>query len=194
VPSDTRARVLDAARDLLMSSGSVSIDAIARSASVARMTVYYQFGSKSGLIEALFDHLAERGLAARLPAAFGRKRPLEALDAVIETFVCFWASERDVMRRIRGVASVDREVGAAMHAREERRRAGMRTIIERVMPDARAPRDHQDLIDILFTLTSFETYDALAGDTRSPADVALLIRDIAHTLLDAKPTRRQIPV
>ena len=61
---ETRARILAAARELLAASDGLtgfSIEAVARQADVARMTVYYQFGSKPGLLEALFDDLAARG-------------------------------------------------------------------------------------------------------------------------------------
>src|SRR5207244_3156935 len=64
----TRKRVLRAARDLLAVRGGAdrfSIDAVARRAGVARMTVYHQFGSRRGLLEALFDSFAVgRGLPA----------------------------------------------------------------------------------------------------------------------------------
>ena len=54
---ETRARVIAAARELLVSAepGRFSIDAVAQRADVSRATVYYQFGSKLGLLEALFD-------------------------------------------------------------------------------------------------------------------------------------------
>src|SRR5713226_4068485 len=57
----TRARIINAARELLAESSGFSgfsIDAVARQADVARMTVYHQFGSKIGLLEALCDSLA----------------------------------------------------------------------------------------------------------------------------------------
>ena len=60
----TRARILAAARELLLTSDTFtgfSIDAVARQADVARMTVYHQFGSKIGLLEALSDSLAAHG-------------------------------------------------------------------------------------------------------------------------------------
>src|ERR671934_724490 len=82
----TRARVIAAARELLMASGGFAgftIDAVARQAGVARMTVYYQFGSKAGLLEALFDDLASRGGVAQLRAAFSRPDPLPALAGLI---------------------------------------------------------------------------------------------------------------
>ncbi|MGH9200557.1 MAG: TetR family transcriptional regulator, partial [Vicinamibacterales bacterium] len=46
--AETRSRIVAACRELLMSTDiqtRFSIDAVARQAGVARMTVYYQFGS-----------------------------------------------------------------------------------------------------------------------------------------------------
>src|SRR5579871_6095912 len=91
----TRARILDAARALLATGGSFSgftIDAIARHADVARMTVYYQFGSKVGLLEALCDDLAERGGMEQMGRAFHQEEPLDALAEYIRVFSGFWAS------------------------------------------------------------------------------------------------------
>src|ERR687885_370284 len=79
---ETRARVLAAARELLGASGGLtgfSLDAVAAAADVARMTVYYQFDSRRGLLEALFDDLAARGLVDRLRGALCRPEPLDAL-------------------------------------------------------------------------------------------------------------------
>ena len=70
---ETRARVLAAARDQLAKETSFSIDAVARRADVARMTVYYQFGSKRGLLEALFDLLAARGGCTSFPMLSGNR-------------------------------------------------------------------------------------------------------------------------
>src|SRR6266568_8038011 len=78
----TRARILNAARELLMSSNGYShfsIDAIARQADVARMTVYHQFGSKIGLLEGLCDSLAASGGMEQLAIAFRKAETIEAL-------------------------------------------------------------------------------------------------------------------
>ena len=69
----TRARIIAAARELLVARkgfSGFSIDA------VARMTVYYQFGSKIGLLEALSDSLAAHGGLEQLAAAFRCPDPL----------------------------------------------------------------------------------------------------------------------
>src|SRR5260370_38574965 len=97
----TRSRILDATRELLMapeSLSSFSIDAIARRADVARMTVYYQFGSKPGLLEALFDDLASRGGMDRMAEAFRQPDPLAALS----TYIAVLAGFSDAHRLIAG--------------------------------------------------------------------------------------------
>ena len=102
----TRARIVEAARELLAAGGGLAgftLDAVARRAGVARMTVYYQFGAKTGLLEALFDSLAARGGMHELPAVFGRGEAVEALDGFLGVFTGFWASDRLVIRRVRAL-------------------------------------------------------------------------------------------
>src|SRR3989449_11275130 len=81
----TRARVLRAARELLTARTGAepfSVDALARRAGVARMTVYHQCGSRRGLLEAIFDSFAAGAEPpAHLPAAFQRPEPPESRAA-----------------------------------------------------------------------------------------------------------------
>jgi len=176
-----------AAREILVSMGfaGFTVDAVARRAGVARMTVYYQFGSKRELIEALFDDLAARGLVDRLRATFDRPEPFDALAEFIGAFVGFWASERVVMRRLNSLGGLDPDVEQGVHAREERRVEGLRVIVGRVAEkyDRPTPRSLEEAIDVLRTLTSFETFDTLAGPTRNPEEVATLLIRLAHSWL-----------
>ena len=174
----TRARVLAAARELLGASEGVSgfsVEAVASQAGVARMTVYYQFGSKRGLLEALFDDLAARGrIGERLAAAFQRPDPRDALAAFVAAFGHFWSADRLVTRRLRALAALDPEFEQGVRARDERRRQGARAVLARLAgrpgaPDAEALKQAADL---LHTLTSFETFDSLAGEVRTPEEVA----------------------
>src|SRR2546430_12814949 len=91
---ETRSRIVKAAREQLEKEASFSLDAVARRADVARMTVYYQFGSRHGLLEALFDDLAARGGIPQLPSAFQEPDPMAALDRLVGDFAHLWASGR----------------------------------------------------------------------------------------------------
>lgn len=141
------------------------------------MTVYYQFTSKRGLIDALFDDIAARGLVAPLRAAFDRSEPLDALRGFIDAFCALWAAERVIVRRLRALALLDPQVEEGVHARDHRRHQGARTIAGRLSRAAgplAMPVD--DAADLLYTFTSFEVYDSLATATRGPREVASMIR------------------
>jgi AcrR family transcriptional regulator len=184
----TRARILSAARELLMTSdgfSSFSIDQVARQADVARMTIYHQFGSKSGLLEALCDALAASGGMEHLAVAFRQPEPLDVLNQYLLVFSRFWDADRLVTRRLRALAALDPDFEQVIRARDERRRQGVHVITQRLVeqqilsPDASL----DETVDVLFTLSSFETFDTLAGPTRSLQEVAPLVCRLARAAL-----------
>jgi AcrR family transcriptional regulator len=180
---ETRAGILAAARDLLGAEAGVpafTIDAIARHAGVARMTVYYQFESKRGLLEALFDHFATRGLVQPLRAAFQQPRPLDALDALVAAFCGFWASDRMALRRIRGLAAIDPDIEVSVRARDARRREALQATLGRVAQQHPLRRPMEETVDVLQALTSFEMFDAVAGPSRTTPGVIDLVTDLVH--------------
>lgn len=176
---ETRARILAAARDLLVAKGTVAVDAIARQADVSRATVYYQFGTKIGLLEALCDDLAERGQMERLAEAFGQPDPRAALRTFVEVIADFWAVDRDCTRRLRGLAALDSDVGQVIAARDDRRRAGAAVLATRL---GAGPH----FSPILHTLTGFEVFDSLAADRPIP-EAAATILALLHAALAAPP-------
>ena len=185
----TRARILNAARKLLLSSNAFSgfsIAAVARQADVARMTVYHQFGSKIGLLEALSDFLAEHGGMEQLANAFRQTDPLEALDEYIRVFSRFWQSDFFLIISLRALSTLDPDFEQVVKAREERRRKGMQVIIQRF--DEKygkpAPEAIDEIVNILFTLLSFETFDTLAGPNHSIEEVAPLVQRLARAALE----------
>src|SRR5436190_14987532 len=132
---DTRRRVLAAAAEILDAEDAeagFSVDVIAKRAGVARMTVYYQFGTKRGLLEAVFDSIAERGRMARLSEVFREADPARGLDELVAVFGEFWASTRVAHRRLRAAALMDDELAAAIAERNERRRVGLTVLITRL--------------------------------------------------------------
>ena len=184
----TRIRILTATRELLMASdgfSGFSIDAVARQADVARMTVYHQFGSKIGLLEALSDSLAAHGGMEQLASAFRRPEPLDALDEYITVFSHFWDSDRLVTRRLRALAALDADFEQVIRARDERRRQGLRVIVQRLVEKhgRPAPEAVEEVVNVLYTLIGFECFDTLAGSTRSIEEVTPIVRRLAHAAL-----------
>jgi AcrR family transcriptional regulator len=162
-----------------------SIEAVARQADVARMTVYHQFDSKIGLLEALCDTLAVSGGMEHLATAFRQQDPLDALSQYLAMFGRFWEADRLVMRRLRALASLDPDFGQVIRARDAWRRQGISVIAQRLVdqlgPLPETARD--EFVDVLFTLSSFETFDTLAGSKRSLEEVAPLVARIARATL-----------
>ena len=179
---ETRSRILKAAREQLQTEASFSIDAVARRADVARMTVYYQFGSRRGLLEALFDDLAARGGIPQLPSAFQERDAMVALDRLIEIFAHFWTSARVVHRRLRAIAVLDPELLQALVDRNELRRRGLRVILSRT-PGIAGSQAIDDLVNLLFVLSSFESFDMLAGSDRTPDEVVPMVKQAAAAIL-----------
>ena len=182
-----RVKMLAAARDLLEKETSFSIDAVARRADVARMTVYYQFGSRRGLLEALFDELAARGGLRGLPSAFQQSDPMAALDRVIDVFASFWSSDRLALRRLRAMSALDPELDHALAQRNEGRRRGLRVILGRL--DTQKGGSREDMVDLLFALTSFESFDVLAGPGRTPKVVAPIVKAAAAAIVGRQGAR-----
>ena len=190
----TRTRIISAARELLMASNGFagfSIEAVARQADVARMTVYHQFGSKIGLLEALLDSLATSGGMQQLASAFQQQEPLDALAEYITIFSHFWDSDRLVTRRIRGLAALDPDFEQVVRARDGWRRQGLRVIVQRLVEKygRPAPEALDEAIDVLYTLISFECFDMLAGPNRSPVEVAPVVQRIAYAALGLEDKR-----
>jgi AcrR family transcriptional regulator len=176
---DSRRRIVDAARALLPEVDSYrafTVDAVAKRADVAKATIYYQFESKTGLLEAVCDALAEAGRMSELAAAFTNPEPMAALRAFVAAFGRFWDADRPVMRRLRAIALLDPEVGAVINARDDRRRTGLTVLVGRLTGSADDKR-REDLVRLLFVLTSFETFDALAGPQQGLTNV---VDDVVH--------------
>lgn len=182
-----RRRILDAARDLLRTATAYpgfTVDAVARGADVARATVYYQFGSKAGLLEAVCDDLAEAGGMADLSRVFTIPDPDAAIHDFVTAFAGFWAADRVVMRRLRALAALDPDVGAVIAARDQRRRQGLAVLVSRLPASAgSAGRAAEQTVQMLYALTSFESFDTIAGQDRDLAQALPAVTRLAEATL-----------
>ncbi len=193
VAEKTRDRILAAARKLLLAKdfSEFTMEAVGRAADVSRLTVYYQFNSKAGLLEALYNYIARRGEMERLADVFRQGGdPIRMLHDFILVFARFWASDRVAMRRLHALGAIDEEIGQGLRARNERRRNGLLVIVEHYCNVylQLTPLQLPMAIDTLHMLTSFETFDALAGkNARAFEEVVEIIRKMADHAIGFRP-------
>jgi AcrR family transcriptional regulator len=163
---ETRQRILDATRDRLRAAPSepVSVEKVAQDAGVARSTVYLTFGSRAGLFEALGRHLLERAGFHRIVSAVQLPDAKEAVRASLRASVEVYADERDVARALSSMTQLNPEaVGAAFEVVDHGRAEGLLHLAERLRAqgDLRADLTPSEAADLLWVITSFDTFDQL---------------------------------
>jgi AcrR family transcriptional regulator len=183
---ETRARIIEAARRVLEAPDGVAaftIDAVAREAGVSRMTLYYQFGSKVGLLDGLYDDLAARGLVPYLPAVMHTEDPVEAFDALVNAFCRFWATDRIITRRVRALAAIDPEVEKGIRERDGWRRGLFENALLRLAGAGHLPAEAalSEMTDTVLAITSFAFFDQLA-ETNNEDDTASIVLHLARSV------------
>ena len=171
----TRGDILDAARRRFERDGyaATSMDAIATDAGVALKTVYVAFGTKSGLLRALWNHLLRDG-RDDTPVA-GQSWYLEVVDEPdpeLQLRRAFRASLAvklriaDVLEVIRGAALLDAEVAALWGRIQTEFHANQRVIVESLRDKgALAPGlDVHSAADILWTLNHPSLWQLLVDE------------------------------
>lgn len=169
-----------AAKDLFATDKPFSLEAVAKRARVTRATIYHQFESKAQLLEAVFDEFAATGgLSTELPKIFGDPDPRRGLRRMVHIFVSFYVNHRRMLPRL-SAAIVDADIAKAVQERSERRRIVLATIVKRIV-GAKAQVD--DLVDLLFALTSYEMFELLSvRDRQVPEIEALVVRAVDAAL------------
>jgi len=199
--SHERQRTVDAGRDRILTAAlellkrgnpaAVSLEAVAQQAGVTRMTVYNQFGSKAGLLEELFDLLVTRGAFSEMPAIFTKKDVGAAFDAFVAVFGRFYTENRKVMAKMRAAAGSDPDLDEAMRRRNERRKRGIETLVQRLGKQHRPSVPDEELVTTLDVLLSFNTFDMIAGAGRTPEDIVPVMRRLIRGVLGIPVKRKK---
>lgn len=160
----TRAAVLSAARAQLETGGvrDFSMESLAKASGVTRQTIHNLFGTRTGVLEALFDQIALRSGMDRMREVMTASDSDAMLDGFVGVFSNFWAKNRLLLKRIHGIAAIDPEFGKAIQARNQRRHVVATRVIGRIGGRADCLGNEGDRIACLVALTSFEFFDALA--------------------------------
>ncbi len=129
----TRARIVSAAAKHLRSAKGMkglSLESVAKQAGVTRLTVYKQFGSRRGLLEAVFDDVARRGGLHRIPAAMAEPDPRVALKQLVLIFCEFWSFNTRMLGQIIGASAVDPRVGTRNPRPQRAAAQGLRDVAQ----------------------------------------------------------------
>jgi AcrR family transcriptional regulator len=182
---EARRRCIEAANALLADSNmpDLKMEDVANRAGITRQTIYNLFGSKTELIEAVFDDLARTGGMEGMAAAMQQRDPEARLSAVVMTFVRFWAASRTITRHIRAMAATDLDLRDAIRARDERRRMACQHVLRGFGQTISTDGDQSLRVDLLWTITSFEFIDMLAGEHRTPISLAPTVLQLARAAI-----------
>ena len=183
--AETRERIIAAGAKLLRKEASIanfSLDVVAKAAGVTRLTVYNQFGSRRGLLEAVFDDIAREGGLFELADVLAMADPRAALDRVVAIFCTFWSHDPAIGGLNQAIAT-DPEFGDTLVERNERRRELLTALVSRIAEKPSARRAVRDAVDLIFVLTSYPTFAALSPQ-RQTEEVCRLLQTACHAASD----------
>jgi AcrR family transcriptional regulator len=132
----TRALVGRAALEELSSatpSAAFSIDAVAKRACVARMTVFNCYANRSMLLHAVCDEMAHSADLLDVTALMNEPDIRQAFVRYVDCFAQFYTQYALPLRRLRAYAALDAELGALMQARDDERTAGLAWLVQRLV-------------------------------------------------------------
>lgn len=187
-PKSTRESILDAAARVVRERGAgVTLEGVADAAGVSRQTVYVHFGSRTGLLIAMVQHMDESGmLPGLLQRAFDARTSLEALDAVANVHAEYHPVAFPVARVLLAGRHHDDAIRAAWDERMASRRNLYRGVVERLQRDGLLlpAWDMETATDILSGLTSWQVWEELVIDRGwSKADYLRHLRTLLRRIL-----------
>jgi AcrR family transcriptional regulator len=165
----TRALLLATARAILERDGfqALTIAAVAEQASVTRRTVYLHFGSRSELVAAMFDWVAEtEGLHASLSKVWEAPDAASALDEWAAHLARYHPQLFAVDRAVQQVWRQDPDAHAHRDRVNAAKLAGCRRLVDHLQREGRlAPGwTTRSARDMLFALISTDMIEALLID------------------------------
>jgi AcrR family transcriptional regulator len=155
-------RVLDAAEQLIREDAfhSATMDELAAAAGVSRATVFNRFGSKLGVLQALYARCIESPEMEAVMAAFEIEDSLAALEAVIDAVCAMWETHGFIQEQVQAIVVREPEASAIVEEQKEEQSSDLRNLTRRL---ARADRLRPGLGEARVTatlhmLTSLEAF------------------------------------
>lgn len=184
-PSSTRAALLEAGRDELLSRSSFSMGSVAKRAGVSRQAVYLHFADRYALLDAIVnDALAASGTLRSMQRVAQAPSSDDALGRLVEVLVAVTADHGALDKAVRGVLASDAAL-ADRWASRGGRRAAIRAVVDRLAADGHLRPDVSAPV-CEAALRAFTATDFLLGllDAQPPEAVAdLVLRAIRAAVL-----------
>jgi AcrR family transcriptional regulator len=185
---ETRRRIIEVAREMFGEAGfhAVALEDVAGRAGVGRKTIYYQFGSKLGLFQALVDDLNERGgVREWVDAALAEPDIGRGVRMFVKGTSAFWEREYPVIRTLAALTASDEDARVVVDRVNRSRRRDLGVLAGRVQRSRalRAGWTADRVADSLWLLTSFETYDLLRRIDKSVTQATKVLTDLALSLI-----------
>jgi AcrR family transcriptional regulator len=186
--AETVDRVLEAAERLIKEDAfhAATMDELAVAAGVSRATVFNRFGSKLGVLEALFTRGMEGPEMEAIQEALALEDPVASLDAVVEAGCAIWEACGFVVQQLQAVAVLEPDAAALIDQQRDEQRADLQGLTRRL---AKAGRLRPGLSQprataTLHMLTSLESFLWLReGYGLSPRLTRETLAELARTLL-----------
>jgi AcrR family transcriptional regulator len=181
-------RVLEAAERLIREDAfhTATMEELAAAAGVSRATVFNRFGSKLGVLQALFTRGMEGPEMEAIQRALEIEDPVESLKAVIEAACAIWDAWGFVHEQLQAIVILEPGASALVDQQRDQQRAEIRDLTRRL---ARAGRLRPGLGEAraaatLHMLTSLESFLWLRREYGlSLRQTRETIAELARTLL-----------
>jgi AcrR family transcriptional regulator len=155
-------RVLEAAERLIKEDSfhTTTMEELAAAAGVSRATVFNRFGTKLGVLQALFARGMEGPEMEAIQKSLQIDDPVEALEAVIDAACAIWESQGFIHEHLEAIAVLEPDASALVDEQREQQRTEIHDLMRRL---ARAGRLRRGISDprataTLHMLTSLESF------------------------------------
>jgi AcrR family transcriptional regulator len=183
-------RVLEAAEQLIHENAFhiATMEEIAAAAGVSRATVFNRFGSKLGVLQALFRRGMEGPEMAAIQEALAIEDPVESLETTIGASCAIWEVCGFVVEQLQAIVVLEPDASASIEEQEEQQRVEIEDLVRRL---GRAGRLRPGLSErraaaTIHTLTSLETFLRLRREYElSLRQTRETITELARSLLRA---------
>jgi AcrR family transcriptional regulator len=127
-------RVLEAAEGLIKEGAfhTATMDELAAAAGVSRATVFNRFGSKLGVLEALFTRGMDGPEMAAIQEALALDDPVAALEAVIGPSCEIWETYAHIHLQLQAVGVLEPDAAALVDRQREEQRVGLERLTRRL--------------------------------------------------------------